>query len=71
MSKEKITKKELLLLNELYFFHGIIFKALIPKPLPADKKDFRLKSCREINRDIKMRNRLMKQHQQQKTRTHQ
>ncbi len=64
MSKEKITKRELLLLNELYFFHGFVFKALLPKQPSSDKKDHRLKSHREINREIRMQNRLIKQRQQ-------
>lgn len=70
MSKSLISNREQNILNELYFFHGFVFKALLPKQPSSDKKDYRLKSHREINREIRMQNRLIKQRQQQKIRNY-
>lgn len=70
MSKSLLSNREQNILNELYFFHGFVFKALLPQDLTPSKKDHRLKSHREINREIRMQNRLIKQRQQQKIRNY-
>lgn len=66
----KLSNQEMNLINELFFFHGVVFQALLPKHPDPSKKDRRIQSAREINREIKMRNCLMKQQQKQRNRNY-
>lgn len=71
MFQSPIPKKDQVLVEELYFIHGIAFKALVPEFFKVKTKGYNQQSCREINRSVRLRNRLIKQKQQrQKTRTY-
>ena len=71
MFQSPIPKKDQVLVEELYFIHGIAFKALVPEFFKVKTKGYNQQSCREINRSVRLRNRLIKQKQQrQKTRAY-
>lgn len=66
MFQSPIPKEDQVLVEELYFIHGIAFKALVPEFFKVKTKGYNQQSCREINRSVRLRNRLMKQQQQQR-----
>ena len=66
----KLSEQEITIINELYFLHGIVLKALLPEKPDPQKKHIRIQSAREINREIKMRNRMIKQQQRQRNRNY-
>ena len=71
MFQSPIPKKDQVLVEELYFIHGIAFKALVPEFFKVKTKGYNQQSCREINRSVCLRNHLKKQKQQrQKVRSY-
>ena len=71
MFQSPIPKEDQALVEELYFIHGIAFKALVPDFFKVKTKGYNQQSCREINRSVRLRNHLIKQKQhRQKTRTY-
>ena len=71
MFQSPIPKEDQVLVEELYFIHGICFRALIPDFFKVKTKGYNQQSSREINRSVRLRNRLLKQQQtRQRSRTY-